>query len=51
MCQCELHEMLWSLIGIFMRLLAAEPSPYRRTFIPLSLSLWKDLADSVFDGV
>ena len=26
-------------------------SPYRRTFIPLSLSLWNDLADPVFDGV
>ena len=26
-------------------------SPYRRTFIPLSASVWNDLADSVFDGV
>ena len=26
-------------------------SQYRRTFIPLSVSLWNDLADSVFDGV
>ena len=26
-------------------------SQCRRTFIPLSVSLWNDLADSVFDGV
>ena len=26
-------------------------SQYRRTFIPLSVSLWKDLSDPVFDGV
>ena len=26
-------------------------SPYCRTFIPLSVSLWNDLADPVFDGV
>ena len=26
-------------------------SQYRRTFIPLSVSLWNDLADPVFDGV
>ena len=26
-------------------------SQYRRTFIPLSVSLWNDLNDSVFDGV
>ena len=24
---------------------------YRRSFIPLSVSLWNDLADPVFDGV
>ena len=24
---------------------------YRRTFIPLSVSLWDDLSDPVFDGV
>ena len=24
---------------------------YRRTFVPLSLSLWNDLADPVFDGL
>ena len=26
-------------------------SQYRRNFIPLSVSLWNDLADPVFDGV
>ena len=26
-------------------------SPYHRSFIPLSVSLWNDLADPVFDGV
>ena len=26
-------------------------SPYRMMFIPLSVSLWNDLADRVFDGV
>ena len=26
-------------------------SQHRRTFIPLSVSLWNDLSDSVFDGV
>ena len=26
-------------------------SQYRKTFVPLSLSLWNDLADPVFDGV
>ena len=26
-------------------------SQYRQTFIPLSVSLWNDLSDPVFDGV
>ena len=26
-------------------------SKHRKTFIPLSVSLWNDLADPVFDGV
>ena len=26
-------------------------SQYRRSFVPLSVSLWKDLSDPVFDGV
>ena len=45
---CGLHEMLWSHIRILMRLHAAEPREHRRTFIPVSVSLWNDL---VFDGV
>ena len=26
-------------------------SQYRRSFVPLSVSLWNDLSDHVFDGV
>ena len=26
-------------------------SQYRRTFVPLSVSLWNDLSDNVFDSV
>ena len=26
-------------------------SHYRRSFVPLSVSLWNDLSDPVFDGV
>ena len=26
-------------------------SQYRRSFVPLSVSLWSDLSDPVFDGV
>ena len=48
MCQSGLHAVLWSHIGILLRLPAAEPC---RTFIPLSVSLWNDLVDPVFDGV
>ena len=29
----------------------SRTSQYRRTFGPLSVSLWKELADPVFDGV
>ena len=32
-------------------LLRCGTSQYRRTFIPLSVSLWNDLANPVFDGV
>ena len=28
-----------------------QTSLYHRTFVPLSVSLWNDLADPVFDGV
>ena len=38
-------------IGKLMCLLAAEPAQYRRTFTPLSVSLWNDLAYPVFNGV
>ena len=48
MCQCGLHAVPWWLIGILKRHLAAEP---RMTFVTLSVSLWNDLADPVFDGV
>ena len=55
MCQCELHAVPWSHIGILMHNLAAEPrsrtSQSSRTFVPLSVSLWNDLADPVFNGV
>ena len=49
-CQCELHAVLWSHIGTY------APSPcrtsqYSRTSIPLSMSLWNDLANQVFDLV
>ena len=28
-----------------------KTSQYRRTFVPLSVSLWNDLSDPLFDGV
>ena len=31
--------------------LCCRTSQYRRTFVPLSVSLWNDLDDPVFDGV
>ena len=51
MSQCGLHVVLWSHIGTLMHCLAAEPHSTARTFIPLSVSLWNDLAYPVFDGV
>ena len=44
MCHCRLHAVLWSHIGTLMRRLTAD-------LIPLSVSLWNDLANPVFDGV
>ena len=44
MCQCGLHSVLWSQPH-------CRTSQYSRTFIPLSVSLWNDLANLVFDGV
>ena len=29
----------------------SRTSKYRRTFIPISVTLWNDLADLIFDGV
>ena len=31
--------------------LRCRTSQYRRSFVPISVSLWNDLSDSVFDGV
>ena len=41
MCQCGLPAVLWLRIGTLII----------RTFIPLSVSIWNDLANPVFDGV
>ena len=51
MCQRGLQAMLWSYIGTLTHRLTAEPSQYRRTIIPLSVSLWNDLVNPVFGGV
>ena len=48
MCRCGLHAGLWSHIGSPMCLLACRTSQYSRTFIPFSVSLWKDLSDPRF---
>ena len=50
MCQCGLHAVHWSHISILIRLLAAEP-PSTTGLLSLSVTLWNDLADPVFDGV
>ena len=43
---------LWLLIGTRSRLLVVGLLlQYCRTFVPLSVSLWNDLSDPVFDGV
>ena len=42
-CQCGLHAVLWPP--------RCRTLQYRRTFIPFSVSLWNDLANSVIDGV
>ena len=47
MCQCRLQAVLRSYIGILMRLLAAEP----RSTAGLSVSLWNDHDDPIFNGV
>ena len=50
MWQCGLHAVLWSHIGIRMPP-SCRISQYLRTFIPISVSLWNDFPDPVFDGV
>ena len=56
MCRRGLHAVLLPHIGRLMRLLAAEPlaaEPLSRilNFISLSVSLWNDVSDPVFDDV
>ena len=52
MCQCGLHAVFWSHIHRFTYVLpCCRISQYRRTFIQLSVFLWNDLANPVFDGV
>ena len=46
MCQCGLHAVLWSHIGMLMRFLAAES---RRTFIPVQCTCGTMFL-TVFDG-
>ena len=46
--QCGLHAVPRSHIGVLMCRLAAEPA---KPFFSLSVHLWNDLADPVFDGV
>ena len=52
MCRRVLLVVLWLLIGALLCLLTAELlDQYRRTFAPLSVSLWNDLGCPVFDQV
>ena len=52
MCQWDLHTVLWLHINIYTYgPPSCRNSQYCRTLIPLSASLWNELADSVFDGV
>ena len=52
LCQRMLHAVLWSHIGILMYRLAAEPCSTAGLFpVSLSMSLWNDLANPIFDGV
>ena len=50
MCQCWLHAVVWSHIGTLMHRLAAEPCSTAGLLF-LSVSLWNDLDNPVFDGV
>ena len=49
MCQCGLRAVLWSHIGILMRLLVTERRRIAVFLFP-SVSLWNDLADPVLDN-
>ena len=51
MCQYWLQAVLWSHIGILMRLLAAQLRSTSGILLSLSVSLWNDLADPVIDAV
>ena len=52
MCRCGSHALLWSHIATLSYAShCCRTSQYRRTFIPLPISLWIDLGDLVFDGV
>ena len=56
MCQCGLHVVLWSQIGILMRIFAAETNKNKEPrstagFLFHFMSVWYDLADPVFDSV
>ena len=51
MCQCRLHRQGALVEHQYTYVPPLCRSEYRRTFVPLSLSLWNDLADPVFDGV
>ena len=46
MCRCGLHAMLRLQVGILMHRFAVH-----QDFYSVSVSLWNDLADLVFDGV
>ena len=51
MCQCGFHVVLWSHIGAYSPP-CCRTSHYGITFfIPISVPLWNDHADPVFDGV
>ena len=51
MCHCWLHAVLWSHIGYTYAPPRCRTLQYSRTYIPLSVSLWNDLDNPVFDGV
>ena len=46
---CVLYAVLWSIAVLWSR--CCKTSKYHRTFILLSVSLWNNLGEPVFDGV